>query len=68
MTALRSKIESRYETLFLYLDNFKKDSLEQGFSRAEGKRKYLVGLRSPNIEKRRKAVEFAIAWLIGYSN
>ena len=68
LVVLRKDIELRYEKLFSFLDKFKSSSLEKGFSEIEGKRKYLVGLKSPNIEKRRKAVQFAAEWLIGYSN
>ncbi|MBM4147012.1 MAG: hypothetical protein FJ240_12215 [Nitrospira sp.] len=68
LTALRREVESRYEKLFSFLDKFRRISLERGFSEIGEKRKYLVGLKSPNIEKRRKAVERAVEWLIGYSN
>ena len=52
LTPLRKEIESRYEKLFNFLKKFKKDSLEKGFSEFEDKKKYWVGLKSPNIEKR----------------
>jgi len=64
LIVLRKEIESRYERLFSFLDKFKRESFERGFSEVEGKRKYLVGLRSPNLEKRRKAEQFALRWLI----
>jgi len=68
LTALRRDVESRYEKLFNFLDKFRRSSVEKGFSEIEGKRKYLAGLKNPNIEKRRKAIEYAVGWLIGYSN
>jgi hypothetical protein len=67
LAVLRRDIKSRYEKLFSFLDKFKRTSLEKGFSEIEGKRKYLVGLKNPNTEKRRKALEYAVAWLIGYA-
>ena len=68
LIALRRDVESRYEKLFSFLDKYRRSSLEKGFSEIGGKRKYLAGLKSPNIEKRRKAIEYAVGWLIGYSN
>jgi hypothetical protein len=67
LALLRREIESRYEKLFNFLNKFKRDSLEKGFSEIDGKKRYWVGLKSPNIEKRRKAIQFALKWLIeGY--
>ena len=56
LALLRREIESRYEKLFSFLNKFKRDSLEKGFSEIGGKKRYWVGLKSPNIEKRRKAI------------
>jgi hypothetical protein len=64
LMSLRREIESRYEILFRFLNKFRSDSLKRGFSEMEGKRKYLVGLKSPNLDKRRKAEQFALRWLI----
>jgi hypothetical protein len=44
---IRKDLESRYKKLFSFLNKFKRDSFEKGFSEIEGKRKYLVGLKSP---------------------
>jgi hypothetical protein len=67
LALLRKEIESRYKKLFSFLNKFKRDSLEKGFSEIDGNRGFWVGLRSPNIEKRRKAIQFALKWLIeGY--
>ena len=64
LSLLRREIESRYEKLFSFLNKFKRDSLEKGFSEIDGKKRYWVGLKSPNIEKRRKAIQFALKWLV----
>jgi len=67
LALLRKEIESRYDKLFSFLNIFKRDSFEKGFSEIDGKKRYWVGLKSPNIEKRRKAIQFALKWLIeGY--
>jgi len=65
LALLRKEIESRYEKLFSFLNKFKRDSLEKGFSEIDGKKRYWIGLKSPNIEKRRRAIQFALRWLIG---
>lgn len=65
LALIRKDLESRYKKLFSFLNKFKRDSFEKGFSEIEGKRKYLVGLKSPNLEKRRKAGQVAMEWLIG---
>ena len=64
LALLRKEIESRYGKLFNFLNKFKRDSFERGFSESQDKRKYLVGLKSPDLEKRRKAIQFSLKWLI----
>lgn len=66
LVAFRKEIEARYEILFRFLNKFKSDSLTRGFSEMEGRRKFLVGLQSPNLDKRRKAEQFALKWLIAH--
>lgn len=65
LALLRSDLESRYGRLFSFLNKFQRDSFEKGFAEIEGKRRYLVGLKSPNLEKRRKASQLALEWLLG---
>ncbi len=62
----RTAITSRYEQLFEWLDQFKRYAIEQGYAEYAGRRKYLDGLRSSDIDKRTKAVRSAIRWLIRY--
>ena len=64
--AIRSGIVSRYQRLFVWLDEFKRLSLVQGFAEHGGERKYLAGLRSSDIDKRNKAVRSAVRWLLRY--
>jgi DNA polymerase I-like protein with 3'-5' exonuclease and polymerase domains len=63
---IRTAITSRYEQLFERLGQFTRVSLENGYAEHEGRRKYLAGLRSSDLEKRSKAVRSAIRWLIRY--
>jgi DNA polymerase-1 len=65
LALLRSDLESRYGRLFSFLNKFQRDFFEKGFAEIEGKRRYLVGLKSPNLEKRRKASQLALEWLLG---
>jgi DNA polymerase I-like protein with 3'-5' exonuclease and polymerase domains len=64
LVALRKEIGSRYKFLFRFLNKFRNDSLKRGYSEMADNRKYLVGLKSPNLDKRRKAEQFALKWLI----
>jgi len=64
LLALRQTIESRYPILFSFLNKYKTESLKRGFSEINGKRKYLIGLKGPNLVKRRNAEQFALKWLI----
>jgi hypothetical protein len=64
VSALRTVITSRYQVLFSWLEDFKRLSLSQGFAEYQGKRKYLAGLRSSDIEKRNRAVRSSIRWLL----
>ena len=65
LALIRKDLESRYKKLFSFLNKFKRDCFQKGFSEIEGKRRYLMGLKSPNLEKRRKASQIALVWLTG---
>ena len=56
----------RYPTLFNCIEAFKKETKKRGFSSIDNKRKYFDGLKSSNIEKRNKAVNLSVRWLIKY--
>jgi hypothetical protein len=56
----RTALVMRYERLFEWLRQFTEHSISLGYAEYEGKRKYLAGLRSSNIDKRNKAVKAAI--------
>jgi DNA polymerase I-like protein with 3'-5' exonuclease and polymerase domains len=63
---IRTAITSRYEHLFDWLDQFTRYSIEHGYAEYAGRRKYLDGLRSSDIDKRTKAVRSVVRWLIRY--
>lgn len=66
ITTIRHNLELRYVTLFQWLKNFREQTLRQRFAFANNKRKYFDGLKSSNIEKRKKALNLAVRWLIQY--
>lgn len=63
---MRQALEARYGTLFKWLDEYRRDAMTQGFACLDGKRKYLEGLKSSDIEKRHKALMAAVRWAIRY--
>ena len=66
VAGIRQAVEAKYAKLFKWLDIYRKDTLTQGFARHHGRRKYLEGLKSSDLDKRQKAVRSAVRWLIRY--
>ena len=63
-TVLRELVVGRYERLFLWLDNFRKKAVSEGFVSLGPRRRYWDGLGSADLEKRNKALQSAVRWLI----
>jgi len=63
---LRTTVTSRYQALFSWLQDFRMAALVNGFAEYRGCRKYLVGLRSSDIDKRNRAVRSVVRWLARY--
>lgn len=63
---IRLRLEAKYTKLFKWLDSYRRDAVTLGFAYHEGKRKYLDGLKSSNIDKRQKALQSVVRWLIRY--
>ena len=66
LSTLRHELEMRYPTLFQWIEDFKTRSAKQGYAKLGNKRKYLDGLKSSNLEKRKKAINLSVRWLIQY--
>jgi hypothetical protein len=49
---IRANLQVRYPALFERLDRFRRESVARGYAEHDGRRIYLEGLRSSNIEKR----------------
>jgi DNA polymerase-1 len=63
---IRANLHVRYPALFEWLDRFRKQATARGYAEHDGRRIYLEGLRSSNIEKKNKATVSAIRWLVRY--
>jgi len=66
LCTLRHELEMRYPILFQWIEDFKTRSAKQGYAKLGNKRKYLDGLKSSNLEKRKKAINLSVRWLIQY--
>jgi DNA polymerase-1 len=66
VTTIRHDLEKRYQILFQWLESFQREAERNGYAMIDGKRKYIDGLRSSNIAKRRQASAYAVRWLIRY--
>jgi DNA polymerase I-like protein with 3'-5' exonuclease and polymerase domains len=64
VATLRQDLETRYRTLFAWLAYFQKQAESNGYAMHNGKRKYIDGLRSADLAKRGRALEYAVRWLI----
>ena len=63
---LRDTITSRYPTLFSWLRDFRRAALANGFAEHGGRRKYIAGFHSSDVDKRNRAVRSAVRWLAKY--
>jgi DNA polymerase I len=59
-------LKAKYVKLFKWLDTYRRDAMTQGFAYHDGKRKYLEGLKSSDIDRRNKALVSAVRWAIRY--
>jgi DNA polymerase-1 len=64
VAAIRHDFRIRYSLTFLWLEQFCNETATKGFASAQGRRRYIDGLRSSNLEKRDKAMHSAVKWLI----
>jgi DNA polymerase-1 len=62
--AICHEFRTRYSLTFMWLEGFRNETATNGYASAYGRRRYLDGLRSSNLEKRDKAMRSAIRWRI----
>jgi hypothetical protein len=63
---IRANLQVRYPALFDWLDRFRGEAIARGYAEHDGRRIYLEGLRSSNIQKKNNATASAIRWLVRY--
>lgn len=63
---VRRAAEARYGRLFAWLEVYRREAVAQGFASHDGKRRYLDGLRSSDVDRRKQAIRSAVRWLIKY--
>ena len=59
-------LRMRYDKLFAWITTFQNNARSQGFVTGAKGRKYLDGLRSSNLAKRKKDSDEAIKWLLNF--
>jgi hypothetical protein len=59
-------LRMRYGKLFQWLSEFRAEAAKRGYVTGPSGRKYLAGLQSSSIEKRKKAADASVRWLIGW--
>jgi DNA polymerase I-like protein with 3'-5' exonuclease and polymerase domains len=63
---IRETVGAKYVKVFKWLDTYRRDAMALGFAYHDGKRKYLEGLKSSDIDRRNQAVVSAVRWAIRY--
>jgi hypothetical protein len=66
VATLMRDIERRYEVTFRWLKHYRWIAQANGYATANGRRKYIDGLRSSDIAQRERALEDAVRWLVRY--
>jgi hypothetical protein len=66
IAAMRRDLEKRYQTMFCWLNNFRRWTRTRGYATNGDLRKYLDGLKSADVAKRGQSLEHAVRWLICY--
>ena len=61
---IRASLQLRHPAIFEWIDRFRRESIARGYAEHDGRRIYLEGLRSSNIEKRNTATVSAARWLV----
>jgi len=57
-------LRMRYEKLFEWLAAFRADAGSRGYATGPKGRKYLDGLKSSSVEKRKKAADAVVRWFL----
>ena len=63
---IRHHLERKYQTMFGWLENYRRNAQANGYAAVGGKRKYIDGLKSSDVARREKALDSAVRWSIRY--
>lgn len=66
IATMRHDLEKRYQTMFQWLNSFRRMARVKGYATNGDLRKYIDGLKSSDIARRGRALEHAVGWLIRY--
>jgi len=66
ITTMRHDLEKRYRVMFQWLNNFRRMALANRYATNGELRKYIDGLKSSDVARRGRALEYAVRWLIHY--
>ena len=63
---LRSGVEERYPGIFRWVSGFKKEVALNGFAEYKGKRRYLDGVQSADLNRKNRALVAGVRWALRY--
>jgi DNA polymerase I len=66
ITTMRHDLEKRYRVMFQWLNNFRRMARANRYATNGELRKYIDGLKSSDVARRDRALEYAVRWLIHY--
>jgi DNA polymerase I-like protein with 3'-5' exonuclease and polymerase domains len=66
MASTRNHLQKKYKRMFQWLAKFRCMALDHDYAANGEFRKYIDGLKSSDVARRRRAVEHAVRWLIRY--
>ncbi len=66
ITTMRHDLEKRYQTMFQWLNSFRRVARAKCYATNGDLRKYIDGLKSSDVARRAQALEYAVRWLIRY--
>jgi DNA polymerase-1 len=66
IATMRHDLEKRYQTMFQWLNSFRRVARAKRYATNGDLRKYIDGLKSSDVARRAQALEHAVRWLIRY--
>ena len=66
IATMRHVLEKRYQTMFQWLNGFRRLARTKRYATNGDLRKYIDGLKSSDVARRGQALEHAVRWLIRY--